>query len=96
MPTRLPPDLEAAKNAVGPKLNNLLGRRAGAIEGYSCSPTNKSSGILWGEPRFRAYIKAPRAKISSPKMVFPGFKSEQEVDAILAFLKQFAADGKKN
>lgn len=28
-------------------------------------------------------------------MVFPGLKSDQEIDDILAFLKQFDADGKK-
>ncbi|AOO80535.1 c-type cytochrome [Bosea vaviloviae] len=86
---------ETAKNAVGPKLNGLLGRQAGSIEGYSYSPANKNSGILWDEPTFRDYIKGPQAKIPSTKMVFPGLKSDQEIDDILAFLKQFDADGKK-
>jgi cytochrome c len=86
---------ETARNAVGPKLNGLLGRRAGSIEGYSYSLANKNSGIIWDEATFRDYIKAPQAKIPSTKMVFPGLKADQEIDDILAFLKQFDADGKK-
>ncbi|MCA0245255.1 MAG: cytochrome c family protein [Proteobacteria bacterium] len=86
---------EAAKNAVGPKLNGLIGRPAGSIEGYSYSAANKNSGILWDEVTFRDYIKAPQVKIPNTKMVFPGLKVEQEIDDIVAFLKQFDADGKK-
>lgn len=86
---------ETAKNAVGPKLNGLLGRPAGSIEGYSYSAANKNSGIVWDEATFREYIKGPQAKIPSTKMVFPGLKSDQEIDDIVAFLKQFDADGKK-
>jgi cytochrome c len=86
---------ETAKNAVGPKLNGLLGRQAGSIEGYSYSAANKNSGIMWDEPTFRDYIKAPQVKIPGTKMTFPGLKSDQEIDDIVAFLKQFDADGKK-
>ena len=87
---------ETARNAVGPKLNGLIGRPAGSVEGYSYSAANKNSGIVWDEATFRDYIKAPQAKIPSTKMVFAGLKSEQEIDDIVAFLKQFDADGKKN
>jgi cytochrome c len=86
---------ETARNAVGPRLNGLFGRSAGSIEGYSYSPANKSSGIVWDEPTFRDYIKAPMAKIPGTKMVFPGLKADQEIDDVVAFLKQFEADGKK-
>lgn len=86
---------ETAKNAVGPKLNGLFGRPAGSIEGYTYSAANKNSGLTWDEATFRDYIKAPLAKIPGTKMVFPGLKSETETDDIVAFLKQFDADGKK-
>ena len=35
-----------AKNAVGPVLNGLFGRKAGAVDGYSYSDGNKHSGII--------------------------------------------------
>lgn len=86
---------ETAKNAVGPLLNGLFGRKAGTIEGYTYSPANKSSGLTWDEPTFRDYIKDPRAKIPGTKMVYPGLKDEQRITDLIAYLKQFDATGKK-
>jgi len=86
---------ETAKNGVGPQLNGLFGRHSGAVDGYSYSAANKNSGITWDEAIFADYIKDPKAKIPGTKMVFAGIKNEQEVKDLTAFLKQFAADGKK-
>jgi cytochrome c len=86
---------ETAKNAVGPVLNGLFGRKAGTIEGYSYSPANKNSGITWDEATFREYIKDPKAKIPGTKMIYPGLKDEKRIDDLVAFLKQFDASGKK-
>jgi cytochrome c len=86
---------ENAKNAVGPVLNGLFGRKAGMIEGFSYSPANKNSGITWDEATFREYIKDPKAKIPGTKMVFPGLKDPKQIDDIVAYLKQFDSTGKK-
>lgn len=86
---------EAAKNAVGPKLNGLFGRPAGSVQGFSYSSANKNSGIVWDEATFREYIKGPKAKIPDTKMDFPGLKTDKEIDDIVVFLSQFGADGKK-
>src|SRR5947208_13631920 len=61
---------EGAKNAIGPVLNGLIGRKTGTVEGYSYSDANKNSGLVWDEATFREYIKNPRAKIPGTKMVF--------------------------
>jgi cytochrome c len=84
-----------AKNGVGPVLNGLFGRKAGTIEGFSYSPANKNSGIVWDEATFRDYIKDPKAKIPGTKMVFPGLKDPKQVDDIVAYLKQFEPSGQK-
>jgi cytochrome c len=68
---------DRAKNAVGPVLNGLLGRKAGSVEGYVYSDANKNSGITWDEATFSAYIKDPKAKIPGTKMVLPGIKDER-------------------
>jgi cytochrome c len=86
---------ETAKNAVGPVLNGIIGRPAGTYAGYSYSDANKNSGLTWDEATFRDYIKDPRAKIPGTKMIYPGLKDEQKTSDLLAFLKQFDADGKK-
>jgi cytochrome c len=86
---------ETAKNAVGPVLNGLFGRKSGTIEGFSYSPANKNSGITWDEATFRDYIKDPKAKIPGTKMIFPGLKNPQQIDDIIAYLKQFDSKGKR-
>ncbi|HWE20654.1 MAG TPA: cytochrome c family protein [Hyphomicrobiaceae bacterium] len=85
---------ENAKNLVGPILNGLLGRKAGTIEGYNYSEANKTSGITWDEATFKEYIKNPKAKIPNTKMVFAGLTDPQDIDDLLAYLKQFGPDGK--
>ena len=84
-----------AKNKVGPELNGLDGRKAGATEGFNYTEGNKNSGITWNESVFKEYIKDPRAKIPGTKMVFAGIKNEQEVNDLWAYLKQFGPHGEK-
>jgi cytochrome c len=86
---------ETAKNAVGPVLNGVIGRPAGTYPGFNYSDANKNSGLTWDEATFRDYIKDPRAKIPGTKMIYPGLKDEQKTSDLLAYLKQFDADGKK-
>ena len=84
-----------AKNAVGPAHNGLIGRPAGSYPGYAYSPANKNSGLTWDEATFREYIRDPKAKIPGTKMVYPGLKNEQQITDLIAFLKQYDAQGNK-
>ena len=86
---------ETAKNSVGPVLNGLFGRHSGSVEGYNYSPANKNSGITWDEAVFREYIQNPRAKVPGTKMVYAGLKDEQRINDLVAYLKQFNAQGQK-
>jgi cytochrome c len=86
---------EDATNKVGPVLNGLEGRKAGAVDGFSYSDANKNSGITWNEEAFKEYIRDPRAKVPGTKMIFAGIKSDKEVMDLWGYLKQFAADGSK-
>jgi cytochrome c len=86
---------ENARNLVGPVLNGLIGRKAGTVEGFDYSEANKNSAIVWDDATFREYIKNPKAKIPSTKMVFVGLSDAQDIEDLLAFLKQFGPDGKK-
>jgi cytochrome c len=86
---------EGAKNMVGPVLNGVVGRPAGAYAGYHYSDANKNSGITWDEATLKEYLKDPKAKVPGTKMVFPGLKSDDDITNVIAYLKQFAPDGKK-
>jgi len=82
-----------AENKVGPDLNGLDGRRAGAVASFNYSEANKNSGIVWNEATFKEYIRSPQAKISGTKMVFAGITNPQEIDDLWAYIKQFNAGG---
>lgn len=86
---------ESAKNAVGPVLNGLFGRHSGSVEGYTYSAANKNSGITWDESTFKEYIQNPKAKIPGTKMIYAGLKDEQKINDLVAYLKQFNAQGQK-
>src|SRR3984893_18148261 len=87
---------EGAKNAVGPVLNGVVGRKAGVYPDYSYSEANKNSGITWDEATLKEYLKNPRAKVPGTKMIFPGLPKEEDIDNVIAYLKQFGPDGKKS
>jgi cytochrome c len=78
-----------AKNAVGPVLNGLFGRKAGSVAGYSYSNANKNSGITWDEATFSEYIKDPKAKVPGTKMAFAGLMDEQKIKDLIAYLHTF-------
>lgn len=84
-----------AKNAIGPILNGVVGRPAGSVPGYSYSQANKSSGITWDEATLKEYLMDPRAKVPGTKMAFAGLKDQKQLNDLVAFLKQYGPDGKK-
>jgi cytochrome c len=87
---------DGAKNAVGPVLNGVVGRKAGTYPDYSYSDANKNSGLTWDEATLKEYLKNPRAKVPGTKMIFPGLTKDDDIDNVIAYLKQFGADGKKS
>ena len=86
---------EGAKNSVGPVLNGVVGRPAGTFAGYAYSDANKNSGLTWDEATLTDYLKNPRAKVPGTKMTFAGLKKDEDIANVIAYLKTYAADGKK-
>lgn len=86
---------ETAKNALGPNLNGLVNRPAGAIDGFKYSDAMKNSGLTWDEATLTEYLKNPKAKVPGTKMAFAGIKDDAKIADVIAFLHQFGPDGKK-
>ena len=84
-----------ARNAVGPVLNGVVGRKAGSYPGYSYSNANKSSGITWTPEELQKYLANPQQVVPGTKMIFPGIKDPQKVKDVIAYLEQFGPDGQK-
>ncbi len=80
-----------AKNKVGPVLNDIVGRKAGTIEGFPYSDANKASGakgLTWTEDVLFKYLENPMAFMPGTKMAFAGLKDPQDRKDLIAFLKQ--------
>ena len=88
---------EGAKNKVGPQLNGIVGRPWGEDGTFKYSPALKelAPGKVWDDATLDAYLKKPKDVIPRGRMAFPGLRrSEQRAD-VIAYLKQFNADGSK-
>lgn len=83
---------ENAKHRVGPHLNNLFGRVAGATEGFKYSKamaTKGTDGLSWDDETLAAFLAAPKSYVPKTKMAFAGLKKEGDRDAIIAYLRSF-------
>jgi cytochrome c len=84
-----------AKNAVGPVLNGVVGRKAGTVPGYNYSVANKDSGLTWDEATLQKYLANPQGVVKGTKMIFPGIKDPTKLNDVIAYLKTFNADGSR-
>ena len=83
-------DAAAEKNKVGPHLVGVVGRPAGAIEGYNYSANLKelaAGGLVWDEAKLAEYLADPKAVVPKGKMAFPGLKEEADIANVIAYLK---------
>jgi cytochrome c len=74
------------KNKVGPHLDGVLGRKAGAVDGFNYSKAMKNSGKTWDEATLDAYLKDPKGFVPGNKMVFVGVKDDADRADLVAYL----------
>lgn len=84
-----------AASGMGPALNGVVGRAAGSDVGFRYSPAMKASGIKWDESNLDGFLQAPAKKVPGTKMIFPGMAAAQDRADVIAFLKQYNANGGK-
>ena len=80
--------LQEGKNKIGPPLYNLLGRKAGSVEGYKYSKAMKNSDVVWDEESLDKFLTKPRKFIKRTKMSFWGIKKKSLRDDLISFFKQ--------
>ena len=80
---------QGGRNGVGPNLWGIVGRRAGAIEGFRYSSNMRelaAGGLTWNEDRLRAYIQNPKAVVPTGSMSYPGLRNETQLNDLMAYL----------
>lgn len=79
--------VEAGAQGMGPTLHGIVGRPAGAIEGFAYSEANKNADITWDAETLFAYLENPREYLPGNRMAFPGIKDAQDRADIIAYLE---------
>lgn len=73
--------------SIGPPLAGVIGRKVGAVEGYSYSDSLKSRGVVWDEMTLDSYLANPKDFAPKSKMTFSGIKDQQQREDLIAYLK---------
>jgi cytochrome c len=81
-------DIASPQKKVGPSLQHVIGRKAGAVEGFTYSDAMKNSGLTWDEATLKAYLADPKGKIPGNKMPYAGMKKPDDLDNLLAYLAE--------
>lgn len=80
--------VEAGKNRIGPSLHGVVGRKAGAVEGFNYSPALKGSNLTWDAATLDKYLADPKGFIPGNKMAFAGLKKSEDRANVIAYLAQ--------
>ena len=85
----------AARNAVGPVLNNIVGRRVGSRSGFRYSPAMASAGadgMVWTVEHLDAFLADPRAAMRGNRMAYSGLRDAGQRADVIAYLKTLNFD----
>lgn len=78
------------KNKVGPTLQGVVGRAAGAVDGFKYSPAMKEAGEkgwVWNDETLDAYLADPKGSIPKNRMIFVGLKKADDRADVIAYIK---------
>lgn len=81
---------EGAGHGVGPNLHGVFGREAAAAEGFNYSKALAETDIVWNVENLSKYLENPRSFIPGNKMAFPGIRSEEDRQNVIAYLHQIS------
>ena len=83
---------DGAKNRTGPVLNGVVGAQLAHVEDFRYGKTIEemaAEGMVWNEENLAAFLADPRGFISGTKMSFAGLKKEDDIAAVIEYLKTF-------
>jgi cytochrome c len=75
-----------APAGVGPRLNGVVGRKAGSAAGFAYSPAMKGSGLVWSTAELKRYLADPARAVKGNRMPYAGLKNPGQLDDVVAFL----------
>lgn len=86
--------IDRDRRKVGPHLVGILGRSVASVEDYNYSDAMEAFGAdgrVWDEETLTIYLRKPKATVKKTTMVFPGFKKDEDIEDLLAYLSDPSA-----
>lgn len=84
-----------AANGLGPALNGVVGRRAGAAPNFRYSPAMASAKTVWTHDALSRFLAAPRTAIPGTRMAYAGLANARDRDDVIAYLALYGPNGVK-
>lgn len=81
-----------AKNKTGPVLNGIVGAEMAHVEDFRYGKTieeMRDGGQVWNEDNLTAFLSNPRGFIKGTKMSFAGLRKEDDIKAVIEYLKTY-------
>lgn len=76
-----------ARTRIGPNLDDLFGRKAGAADGFKYSKALQEADFDWTEKALDSWLAQPRQFLPGNKMAFAGLRDEQDRKDLMAYLR---------
>ena len=80
--------IKGGKNAIGPALYNVVGRKVGVVEDYKYSKALVAYTKNWTFEELNGYLIKPQAWIKGTKMAFAGLRKEKDRASVILYLNK--------
>ncbi|MDA9725814.1 cytochrome c family protein [Candidatus Pelagibacter sp.] len=80
--------LKGGKNAIGPALYNVVGRKVGAVEDYKYSKALAEYDKEWTFEELNGFLIKPTKWIKGTKMAYAGLRKEKDRASVIKYLNK--------
>ena len=80
------------KNAIGPALYNVVGRKVGGIENYKYSKALAAYDKNWTFEELNGFLIKPAKWIKGTKMAYAGLRKEKDRASVIKYLNENSAN----
>ncbi len=80
--------VKGGKNAIGPALYNVVGRKIGSIEDYKYSKALIAYGKEWSFEELNGFLIKPAKWIKGTKMAYAGLRKEKDRASVIKYLNE--------
>ena len=80
--------VKGGKNAIGPALYNVVGRKVGAVEDYKYSKALAEYEKEWTFEELNGFLKKPAKYIKGTKMAYAGLRKEADRASVIKYLNE--------